>query len=79
MRSLLSSKEAIFARASLWTEPSIASTHLNCTTEGATEGLCKPATFLPGAMVVMSGSFIAQKEELDGYHACRPISRSEAY
>jgi hypothetical protein len=37
-----------------------------------------PANFLPSATVVMSGSYIAQKEELDGYHACCPISRSEA-
>jgi len=37
------------------------------------------ATFFGGDMVVMGSSFIAQKEELDGYHACSPISWSQPY
>jgi hypothetical protein len=46
MRTLLSSTEIIFTRASLWTEPSIASAYLNCSTEGATEGLSRPGDLL---------------------------------
>jgi hypothetical protein len=46
MQTPLFSMEAILARASLWTEPSIASTHLNCSTEGVTEGLFRPGQLL---------------------------------
>jgi hypothetical protein len=37
------------------------------------------ATYFAGAMVVMICRFVAQKEKLDGYDACCPISRPEAY
>ena len=46
MRTLLSSTEIIFTRPPFWTEPSIASARLNCSTEGATESLCRPRDLL---------------------------------
>ena len=46
MRTLLSSTEVIFTRPPFWIEPSIASARLNCSTEGATESLCRRGDLL---------------------------------
>jgi hypothetical protein len=37
------------------------------------------ATFVPGTMVVLGASLIAQKEEVNGCNACRAIPWSQAY
>jgi hypothetical protein len=44
---------------------------------GAMEALFSLGQF--AGAIVMDGSFFVQKEELDGYHACCPISWSQAY
>jgi hypothetical protein len=70
MQTLLSGKEGIFAGTSLKTETSNARTHLICGAEGVTEGLWRHGHLPAGTMVGFGGSFIEQKEDLDGYHAC---------
>jgi hypothetical protein len=69
---------ASIANASFQNEFFHLSAHLNDGTEG---GIIE-AFFSPGKFrgaIVMDGSFFVQKEEPDGYHACCPISWSQAY